>query len=161
MAKVRPTMPASESKLLGRNILLFLNFGELATYAVPIWALLGGQRSADFSSSADEIDLSDKVSDGYGDAAPGTKSTELTLELIIKPSDEAVAQLYAAYDNDEAVDILRWAKDGRSIRNWYAITEISESGAHDDAAILSVTLKGKGAPNYIENMPDPRGSVTE
>ena len=67
MAKVRPLKPATEAKLLGKNVLAFLNFGETATFASPVWALLGGQRSADFSSSADEIDLTDKTSDGYGD----------------------------------------------------------------------------------------------
>ena len=64
--------------------------------------------------------------------------------------------MYTAYDADEPVDILRWAKDGRSIRNWYSITNLEESAAHDDACILSLTLKGKGAPTYIESMEDPR-----
>ena len=159
MAKARPIMPAEERKLLGRDVFLFLNYGEGATYKTPKFTILGGQRSADFSSSADEIDLSDKTSGGYGDSAPGNKSTELTVELIVKPGDEAVAQLYDAHDKDEAVDILRWAKDGRSARNWYAITEISESAAYDDAVILSVTFKGKGAPTYTDNMPDPRTTV--
>lgn len=157
MAKVRPVMPIDEIKLLGKNVLAFLNFGELATEAAPKWAFLGGQRSADWTSSASEVDLTDKGSDGYGDTDQGTKSTEMAVELIVKPKDEAVQQLYAAHDLGEPVDILRWAKDGRSIRNWYAITEISETAAYDDAAILSLTLKGKGAPTYTENMADPRG----
>lgn len=156
MAKVRPNLPAGELKLLGKYVLAFLNFGEAATFETPVWALIGGQRSADWTSSASEVDLTDKTSDGYGDADQGTKSTELTMELIVKPKDEAVQQLYAAHDLGEAVDILRWAKDGRSVRNWYAITEISETASYDDAAILSITLKGKGAPTYTEEMPDPR-----
>lgn len=156
MAKVRPILPTDELKLLGKYVLAFLNFGESATEDTPIWALIGGQRSADWTSSAAEIDLTDKTSDGYGDADQGTKSTELTMELIVKPKDEAVQQLYAAHDLGEAVDMLRWAKDGRSIRNWYSITEISETASYDDAAILSLTLKGKGAPIYTEDMADPR-----
>ena len=157
MAKVRPLKPATEAKLLGKNVLAFLNFGETATFASPVWALLGGQRSADFSSSADEIDLTDKTSGGYGDADQGTKATELSIELIVKPNDEAVGELYDAHANGEAVDILRWAKDGRSLRNWYTITELSESAAYDDAAILKATLKGCGAPTFTEDMVDPRG----
>jgi len=156
MADVRPLKAASEIKLLGKNVLVFLNYGESATEAVPVWALLGGQRSADFSSSADEIDLTDKTSGGYGDADQGTKSTEISVELIVKPNDAAVSELYTAHANGEAVDILRWAKDGKSVRNWYTITELSESAAYDDAAILSLTLKGCGAPTFTDAMADPR-----
>ena len=157
MAKVRATKAAEETKLLGKNVLAFLNFGEGATYESPIWALIGGQRSADYSASAEEIDVTDKTSQGYGDAEPGLKSVELTMELLVKPGDETVAALYDAFEADEAVDILRWAKDGRSIRNWYSITSLEESAAYDDAAVLSITLKGKGAPTYTEAMEDPRG----
>lgn len=157
MAKVRATKAAEEVKLLGKNVLAFLNFGEAATYESPVWALIGGQRSADYSASAEEIDTTDKTSGGYGDAEPGLKSVELSMELLVKPGDETVKALYEAFEADEAVDILRWAKDGRSIRNWYSITSLEESAAYDDAAILSITLKGKGAPTYTEAMEDPRG----
>lgn len=78
------------------------------------------------------------------------------MELIIKPSDPTIAQLYDAYNNNEAVDILRWVKGGRSTRNWYSITEMSESAAYDDASILTLTLSGKGEPTVIEDMADPR-----
>ncbi|MBR6635947.1 MAG: phage major tail protein, TP901-1 family, partial [Phascolarctobacterium sp.] len=113
MAKVRPTREANEAKLLGKHVLAFLNYGESATYESPTWALIGGQRSADYSATADEIDLTDKTDGGHGDAAPGVKGTELTLELIVKPQDETIKQLYDAQDDDEPVDILRWAQNGR------------------------------------------------
>lgn len=78
------------------------------------------------------------------------------MELIIKPSDPTIGQLYDAYENNEAVDILRWVKGGRSTRNWYSITDMSESAAYDDASILSLTLTGKGEPKVIDSMADPR-----
>lgn len=156
MAKVRATKAAEETTLLGKNVLVFLNYGESATYEKPAWALIGGQRSADYSASAEEIDTTDKTSGGYGDAEPGLKSVELSMELLIKPGDETVGALYDAFEKDEAVDVLRWAKDGRSIRNWYSITSLEESAAYDDANTLSITLKGKGAPTYTEAMADPR-----
>ena len=157
MANVRPTMEASEAKLLGKDVLLFLNYGETATYENPKWALIGGQRSADYSASADEIDLTDKTSDGYGDAAAGVKSTELTVTMLVKPGDETVAQIYDAQDDDEAIDVLRWAKNGRSIRNWYSIISIEETGSYEGAVEMTITLRGKGKPVYTEDMPDPRG----
>lgn len=157
MANVRPAMEVSEEKLLGKNVLLFLNYGESATYDAPVWSLIGGQRSADYSATADEIDLTDKTDEGYGDAAPGVKSTELTVEIIVKPQDETVSQLFDAQDDDEPVDILRWAKNGRSIRNWFSIISIEETASFEDACIMTVTLRGKGKPVYTEQMPDPRG----
>lgn len=157
MAKVRATRNDTSEKLLGKNILVFLNYGEGATEESPVWALVGGQRDASYTDSADEIDVTDKNSDGYGDAEPGTKTIELSLELIVKTSDDTITQLREAYDEDEAVDLLRWAKDGRSIRNWYSITGLEETGAYDDAAVLTVTLKGKGKPTYTDQMADPRG----
>lgn len=156
MAKVRPTMDEVAKSLLGKNVLAFLNYGDSATFASPKWVLIGGQRSADYSASADEIDVTDKTSGGYGDYEAGLKTIELTIELICKPGDETIKELQDAFEKDEAVDILRWASTGRSIRNWYSITSIEESAAHDDAATLSLSLKGKGAPTYTENMPDPR-----
>lgn len=156
MAAVRATRNVTQSKLLGKNVLCFLNYGDNATESNPVWALIGGQRSADYSSSADEIDLNDKNSDGYGESAAGIKSTELSLELLCKKADKAVAALWDAHKEDEQVDVLRWAKDGQSVRNWYTITEISESAAHDDAVTLSLTLKGCGAPVFTVDMADPR-----
>lgn len=156
MAGQRPTRPTVDKKLMGREVLVFLNYGEGATFDVPVWALMGGQRTADFNNSADAIDTSDKNSNGYGDSEPGMKTTEISMELIIKPSDPTIGQLYDAYENNEAVDILRWVNGGRSTRNWYSITEMSESAAYDDASILTLTLSGKGEPTVIEDMADPR-----
>lgn len=159
MAAQRPIRPTVDKKLMGREVLVFLDYGEDATYADPVWSLIGGQRTADFNNSADAIDTSDKNSNGYGDSEPGMKTTEIAMELIIKPSDPTIGQLYEAYENNEAVDILRWVDGGRSTRNWYSITEMSESAAYDDASILSLTLTGKGEPTVIEDMADPRESA--
>ena len=156
MAAQRPIRPVIDKKLMGREVLVFLDFGEDATYDDPVWSLIGGQRTADFNNSADSIDTSDRNSNGYGDSEPGMKTTEISMELIIKPSDPTIAQLYDAYNNNEAVDILRWVNGGRSTRNWYSITEMSESAAYDDASILTLTLSGKGEPTVIEDMADPR-----
>ena len=43
-----------------------------------------------------------------------------------------------------------------SVINWYSITSMEETAGYDDAAILSVTLKGKGAPKTEDKMADPR-----
>ena len=60
MVAVRPKMKSTSEKLLGKNVLVFLNYGEAASEESPKWTLLGGQRSADYSASAEEIDLTDQ-----------------------------------------------------------------------------------------------------
>ena len=156
MAKTRAKRAEQGASLLGKNVLLFLNYGENASEASPVWTLIGGQRSADYNSSAEEIDTTDKTSDGYGDSEPGLKTAELTTEVIVKKGDETISAMQEAYEASEPVEILRYVEGGRSIRNWYTITSMEESAAHDDACILSLSLKGKGAPTYIEDMADPR-----
>ena len=49
MAKVRPTRSVTVDKLVGKNVLVYINFGEGATEAAPVWTLIGGQRSASLS----------------------------------------------------------------------------------------------------------------
>ena len=53
MVAQRPKMKVTDEKLLGKNVLVFLNYGEGATEDLPKWALLGGQRSADYSANAE------------------------------------------------------------------------------------------------------------
>jgi TP901-1 family phage major tail protein len=156
MAITRPARPAAQNKLMGKNVLVFLNYGDGATYASPVWALIGGQRNAGLSASADEIDLSDKTSGGWGETEQGIKSTEISLEGLLMTGDAAVKELKNAFIAGEAVDILRWAKDGTSDRNWYSITEFSDDAPHDDGVTLTVTLKGMGEPVFTDSMDDPR-----
>lgn len=152
MAKVRATKVETSNKLLGRNVLLYINFGEGATEAAPVWTLIGGQTTADFSMSADDIDVSDKNSGGWGETVAGNKSTELTLEGIICNSDEGYAALKDAFIKGESVDICRYASDGTADRNWYSITELSDETPHDDAATFSVTLAGRGEPKFYSDL---------
>ena len=52
MAKVRPTRSATEDKLVGKNVLLYINYGDGATESAPVWCLVGGQRNANLSMTA-------------------------------------------------------------------------------------------------------------
>lgn len=156
MSNTRPIRPATDTRLEGKNVLIFLNFGASATFAQPVWALLGGQRSASLSISADEIDVSDKTSGGWGETTQGIKSTELSIDGVTLPGNAVLKEFKAAFFAGEAVDVLRWAKDGTSERNWYNITEFSDEAPHDDAVTFSFTLKGCGQPTFTDNKPDPR-----
>lgn len=152
MAKVRATRSVVQDKLVGKNVLVYIDFGETATEEAPKWTLIGGQRSGSLSMTADDIDASNKTSGGWGETYPGTKSTELSINGIINTKDEGFAALKDAFIKGEAVDICRYASDGTADRNWYNITELSDETPHDDMATFSVTLGGVGAPKFYTGL---------
>ncbi len=154
MPNGRVKRDATADKLQGKEVLLYINYGDTttATYDAPSWTLIGGQTTADFDMSADSIDASNKSSGGWGETYAGIKSTELSLEGIICKSDEGYTALKDAFIKGEAVDLCRYAANGTADRNWYNITELSDSTPHDDMATFSVTLAGIGAPTFYTGL---------
>lgn len=152
MAKVRPTRSASEDKLVGKQVLLYINYGESATEVAPVWCLVGGQRNANLSMTADDIDASNKSSGGWGETYAGIKRTELTFDGIVCKSDDGYAALKDAYIKGEAVDMCRYADDGTAERNWYNITDLSDETPYDDMATFSCTMGGIGKPRFYSGL---------
>lgn len=152
MAKVRAARSVTQDKLVGKNVLIYINFGETATEAAPVWTLIGGQRGGSLSMTAEEIDASNKTSGGWGESYPGTKTTKLTIDGIINTNDEGYAALKDAFIKGEAVDICRYASDGTADRNWYSVTELSDETPHNDMATFSATLGGLGAPRFYTGL---------
>lgn len=152
MAKVRPTRSATADKLVGKNVLVYINYGEGATEASPVWCLIGGQRGASLSMTADSIDATNKASGGWGETYAGIKGTELSFDGIINKSDPGYAALKDAFVKGEAVDLCRYATDGTADRNWYNITDLSDQTPHDDMATFSMTAGGIGKPRFYEGL---------
>lgn len=150
MAKERAKRAASADKLLGKEVLLYINYGDSATEAKPAWCLIGGQTTADLDMSADSIDATNKASGGWGETYAGIKKTELSLEGVICKSDDGYAAMKDAFIKSESVDVCRYASDGTADRNWYNITELKDSTPHDDTATFTVTLNGLGAPTFYK-----------
>ena len=164
MAKVRPTRSVTIDKLVGKNVLVYINFGEGATEAAPVWTLIGGQRSASLSMTADDIDASNKASSGWGETYAGTRSTELSMDGIINKQDEGYAALKDAFVKGEAVDLCRYATDGTADRNWYNITELSDETPHDDMATFNLTAGGAGKPKFytgLSSVDDVTGTIDD
>lgn len=152
MAKERAKYGGELGKVTGKDVLLYINYGEGATEELPKWQLIGGQTTADLSMSADSIDASNKTSGGWGENYAGIKSTELSLECVLCKADEGYAALKDAFVKSEPVDICRFcAVDKTADRNWYNITELSDSTPHDDMVTVSITLEGIGAPSFYSN----------
>ena len=164
MAKVRATRSVTVDKLVGKNVLVYINFGESATESSPKWTLIGGQRSASLSMTADDIDATNKASDGWGETYAGLKSTELSMDGIINKNDEGYAALKDAFVKGEAVDLCRYATDGTADRNWYNITELSDETPHDDMATFSMTAGGVGKPKFytgLASINDVTGDISD
>lgn len=147
-----PAYPSTAKKTLGKDYLLFIAEGSKES---PTWNLLGGQRGANLSMSAEEIDVSDKNSDGWGDTLPGMKSWSIELDSISVLGDRGVDIVKQCFLTDSPAYVMRRYKDGTALIGWATVTDFSDETAHDDAATLSGTLNGKGAPAFVENAPDP------
>lgn len=151
--KVCAKMTNSKQRLVGKNCLVYLNYGEGATEAAPKWAAIGGQTKGNLDMSADSIDGSNKDSGGWGETYTGTKTTELSVEGYITKDDDAYNALKEAFVNGEAVDICRYFADaGTAERNWYNITKLSDETPHDDMVSFSMTLGGIGAPKFYKGL---------
>lgn len=151
-------------KIAGKNVLVYINYGEGATYDAPKWCLIGGQTTADLDMTADSIDASTKDSGGWGETLAGMKSTELDLEGVAAVNDEGLDQLKQAYLNGLTVDICRYTVGaGTADRNFYVVTEYSDSTPHDDVVSYKAKLSGKGAPKFykdLQSVDDVEASAT-
>lgn len=152
-----PQYPSTTKKTLGKDYLLFVAEG---TFEDPIWNLVGGQRGASLNMSAEEIDVSDKTSDGWGDTVAGMKNWSLELDAILVLDDKGVAILKQCFLKSVPAYVMRRYADGRAEKGWVSVTDFSDETAHEDAAGLTGTLNGKGAPEFVENEPDPLNPVT-
>lgn len=151
--KVRATMTSAKQRLVGKNCLVYLNYGEGATEAAPKWTAIGGQTKGNLDMSADSIDGSNKDSGGWGETYAGTKTTELSVEGYVTKADGAYSALKDAFVNGEAVDICRYFSDaGTADRNWYYITKLGDETPHDDMVSFSMTLGGVGAPKFYSDL---------
>lgn len=153
MSKTLVTDTTGSKKIAGKDVLVYLNYGEAATYDAPKWTLIGGQRSGDLDLTADSIDAASKDSGGWGETLAGMKSSELSVELVATVGDEGAQQLKQAFLDGSKVDICRFATGaGVADRNFYSITEYSDSAPHDDVMTITVTLEGAGAPKFYDNL---------
>lgn len=145
---------ASQS-MAGKNLLLYIAYGEGATVESPIWNLVGGQRNSPLSMSADEIDASDKSSGGWGETLQGTKTWSIEQECVYKVNDNGFDIMRYAFLKDIPVYLMRRDKNGNAVKGFANITEFSDDNPHDDVATATVTFSGIGEPEFSTNEPDP------
>jgi TP901-1 family phage major tail protein len=135
------TNPSTSSATVGKDYLLYVNKG---TVAAPVWQVVGGQRSASLSMSADEIDVSDKASGGWAATLAGMRSWSIDLDALLLLNDAGINILRQAFMQGKQINIKLRYPDNSCQIGWASITDFSSEAPHDGEASLSGTLNGVG-----------------
>lgn len=142
MSYTLPTNPNQNAACVGKDFLLYVNNG---TAEVPVWMLIGGQRGASLTRNADEIDTSDKTTNGWKSTKPGLRSWSIDLEGLVMLTNDGVNILEQAYMEGAQINVRLLYPDGSAQTGWGSITDFSMETPHDGEATLKGTISGNGA----------------
>lgn len=129
----------SNTKIKGLEVLLYVD-GQV----------VAGQRGASLSMSADEIDITDKTTEGYKAFWVGLKEWSISCDGLVCVGDtgyDALVDAFLAGDTI-AVELKNEGKDGEAATFHYsgqvAIASMDYDAQYDDALTYSCELKGAG-----------------
>lgn len=124
-------------KVAGVDVLLKVKKGSS-------FVVVGGQKGASLSRSAETIDVSDKTSGGWAESIMGLKSWGVDCEGFVTIGDEGYGLLETAFENREAIDVeLKVGGTGGYTRTGKAvITDFPEEYQQDSAVSFSISLQG-------------------
>jgi len=118
----------------GINFILYIEFDPVA-----------GQRNANLSVSADNIDVTNKLGDGWAENLASFRSWSIDADGLVVPSDTAYEALEAAAMNGTSVTVyLSTGTTGRTYTGTGYITDFSIGMPYDDATTYSCTITGTG-----------------
>lgn len=137
-----PDAPTTSTATVGKDYLVYVCTGS--SYLIPVWTLIGGQRGASLSRTADEIDVSSKSNDGWKATLAGLKSWNIDLDGLLLLNDDGVDALELAFNKGQKV-FLKFEYPNKKYRTgWAAVTDFSCETPHDGEASLKGTLSGNG-----------------
>ena len=142
MTLTLPLNPSVSSASVGKDFLLKINTGTVET---PTWTLIGGQRSASLSRSADEIDVSNKTNDGWKATKAGLRSWSIDLDGLVLLSDTGLAALEQAFMEGAEINVQLAYPDATTQMGWGSLTDFSMETPHDGEATIKGTISGNGA----------------
>jgi TP901-1 family phage major tail protein len=142
MTLTLPENPSVSSASVGKDFLLKINTGTAGT---PTWTLIGGQRSASLSRSADEIDVSNKTNDGWKATKAGLRSWSIDLDGLVLLRDTGLAALEQAFMDGAEVNVQLLYPDATAQTGWGSLTDFSMESPHDGEATIKGTISGNGA----------------
>lgn len=106
---------------------------------------VAGQRNANLSVSADNIDVTNKLGDGWAENIASFRSWSIDADGLIVPSDEAYEALESAAMNGTQVTVkLSTGTNGRTYTGTAYITDWSIGMPYDDATTYTCTITGTG-----------------
>ena len=107
--------------------------------------VLGGQRGASLSMSADELDVTDKNTTGYKKFLVGLKEWSISCDGLVCNGEEGYEALFNAFINGDIVEVQFKQKDGTfGYHGPMVIASMDFDAQYDDALTYSCELKGAG-----------------
>ena len=108
--------------------------------------VVGGQRGAALSMSADELDITDKTTEGYKAYLVGLKEWNISCDGLVCTDDTGYQALFNAFLNGDVVQVQFKQEDGAfGYGGPMVIASMDFDAQYDDAVTYSCELKGAGA----------------
>ncbi len=128
---------AETNKIKGLEVLLYVGENVVA-----------GQRGASLSMSADELDITDKTTEGYKSYLVGLKEWSISCDGLVCTGDVGYDALVEAFLAGEEIDVeLKGA--GFGYKGTVAIASMDFDAQYDDALTYSCELRGASALTKI------------
>ena len=125
---------ADVQKIKGLEVLLYVDGNVVA-----------GQRGASLSMSADELDITDKTTEGYKAFLVGLKEWTISCDGLVCVGDTAYDALVAAFLAGETIEIELKNAGSFGYKGTVAIASMDFDAQYDDALTYSCELKGASA----------------
>lgn len=124
---------AETNKIKGLEVLLYVGENVVA-----------GQRGASLSMSADELDITDKTTEGYKAYLVGLKEWSISCDGLVCTGDTGYDALVEAFLNGEEIEV-ELKGTGFGYKGLVAIASMDFDAQYDDALTYSCELRGAGA----------------
>ena len=132
-------MAIETNKIRGLEILIYID-GKV----------VGGQRGASLSMSADELDITDKTTEGYKAFLVGLKEWNISCDGLVCTDDTGYAALVEAFLNASVVKVqFKQEEGGFGYEGDMVIASMDFDAQYDDALTYSCELKGAGALSKV------------
>jgi len=142
MPVILPEMPDVSKATVGKDYLLSVNTG---TVEIPVWILVGGQRSSTLSRTASSISVESKTTGGWKATLPGLKGWGVDLDALALLNDPGLEVLEQAFDEGKPVHVQFQYPDLKYRTGWATLTDFSLDTPSDKEAALKGKLEGNGA----------------
>ena len=122
-------------KIKGLEVLLYVGTNVVA-----------GQRGASLSMSADEIDITDKTTEGYKAYLAGLKEWSISCDGLVVVNDTAYDALVEAFLAGDEIEIELKNEAGTfGYKGTVSIASMDFDAQYDDALTYSCELRGASA----------------